>query len=379
MSPRLVLSLKLLLEQIVEFYFAWRERAWKRKAVKRGMKVRDFRKKVNRLQQRRAVVLAENAGLREENTLLKKKPGNALLGESSPCPRLSKEDVRSLSVLIVINAVVSFRSVPRIFQQVLAFTPGLAFKVPCHNSVINWTLRYGHHLLSTVSKLADEWFAVVDMSIETGLGKALVVLRVPFAKWNMSANQALSLADCECIGVDVREDWKSDRVKAYLEELFAKTGTPAFIVKDKGSDITKGVRLLEIPDVSDIGHELANGLKDRFARDKWFAAFLALIAACGATFRQTRLAFLTPPKIRTKGRFQSIARLADWAIRVMAHFDANIDGRQYPAHSLLIMQLEKLKVPITRLARACSTVNDILSIPKKIAVFASHQPQRCAN
>lgn len=63
MSPRLVLSLKLLLEQIVEFYFAWRERAWKRKAVKRGMKVRDLRKKVNRLQQRRAVVLAENASL----------------------------------------------------------------------------------------------------------------------------------------------------------------------------------------------------------------------------------------------------------------------------------------------------------------------------
>ena len=60
MSPRLVLSLKLLLEQIVEFYFAWRERAWKRKAVKRGMKVRDLRKKVNRLQQRREVVLAES-------------------------------------------------------------------------------------------------------------------------------------------------------------------------------------------------------------------------------------------------------------------------------------------------------------------------------
>ena len=48
-------------------------------------------------------------------------------------------------------------------------------------------------------------------------------------------------------------------MKSFLQELFTKTGAPAFIVNVKGIDITKGVRRLEIPDVSDIGHELANG------------------------------------------------------------------------------------------------------------------------
>lgn len=239
----------------------------------------------------------------------------------------------------------------------------MAFKIPCHNSVINWTLRYGHHLFSNVEKLAEAWFAVVDMSIETGLGKALVVLRVPLSVWARKDHEALTLEDCEAVGVDVRTDWNAETVKASLEAIFEKAGTPAFIIKDQGGDITAGVRLLGLPDVHDIGHKTANALKGRFAKDKWFIAFTALIAAFGAKLRQSRWAYLTPPKIRSKGRFQSIARVVDWAQRLLAFFGEA--GNEVPdTIGTLLGKLQLLRAPLERLAKLCLLTNRIQAILK---------------
>lgn len=89
-----------------------------------------------------------------------------------------------------------------------------------------------------MGKLAEDWFAIVDMSIETGTAKALVVLRVRLSTWARKESQALTLDDCEAIGVDVRTEWDAESVKESLEGIFRASGTPAFIIKDQGSDIT---------------------------------------------------------------------------------------------------------------------------------------------
>jgi len=48
-----------------------------------------------------------------------------------------------------------------------------------------------------------------------------------------------------------------------------------------------------------------------------YERFTSLISKCAKYLRQTDLAFLTPPKLRTKGRFLSISKLGKWGI-VMA-------------------------------------------------------------
>lgn len=272
--------------------------------------------------------------------------------------------VRAVSVLIVINAVVSFRSVPRIFAAIIGNALVPAFKVPCYNSVINWTMRYGLHRLSNVSKIKESWFAIVDMSINTGLGKVLVVLRVSISAWNNRGPKALTLADCEAITVEVSESWNADSVEQTLQKTFSEAGWPSFIVKDRGSDITAGVRRLGIPDVYDIGHATANALKDTFSKDKWFAAFLSLVSLFAAKLRQSRLAHLTPPKIRTAGRFQGITRIVEWAERIITFYASHAPENHSEVIRPLLRKLQALRRPIERLARIVVAADQIQRIVK---------------
>ncbi len=82
--------------------------------------------------------------------------------------------VRILSVMLVLRAVVSFRSVPRILRLT---HPGSW--CPHFTSVINWTLRYGLSKLQGVASSQEPWIAIIDASINAGLSKVMVVLRVP--------------------------------------------------------------------------------------------------------------------------------------------------------------------------------------------------------
>ena len=63
---------KLLWENIVEKFLEWRMYAWKKKAVKRGMKNRDLRKKVARIEQRRLGLQTKFEALQEEHAQVKK-------------------------------------------------------------------------------------------------------------------------------------------------------------------------------------------------------------------------------------------------------------------------------------------------------------------
>jgi hypothetical protein len=49
-----------------------------------------------------------------------------------------------------------------------------------------------------------------------------------------------------------------------------------------------------------------------------FIAFLVNLKSGAAKLRQSDLAYLTPPQIRTKGRFQSITRVAEWASKILS-------------------------------------------------------------
>jgi hypothetical protein len=135
--------------------------------------------------------------------------------------------------------------------------------------------------------------------------------------------KAIQLQDCECIGLRIVEKINGELVALDLREVFSQSGVPTAIIKDGDSSLRKGVRLYSeslekpIPVVEDIGHVLANALKAEFKDEKKYKKFLTLISKGSRKLRQTNLAYLIPPKIRQKGRFQSIGNLCKWSIKML--------------------------------------------------------------
>ena len=205
----------------------------------------------------------------------------------------------------MLQACVSFRAVPRILDifRASGFYPGVW--VPHFTSAINWTLRLGLSRLQSVKPITDRWIAIIDHSIDIGVKKVLVVLRVPVGLLE-EKGQALNLSDCECIGVHVSEKTDYETIAKQLTETFSRSGAPAAIVKDNAGNLSKGVghwkklsKIKSIKTIDDISHVLANALKAQFEKKRLFKSFLAMIRIGSARLRQTELAFLLPPKIRT--------------------------------------------------------------------------------
>ena len=225
-------------------------------------------------------------------------------------------------MLLVLQAVVSFRSVPRILDLLRTQALLCVRWVPHFTSVINWTLRVGLGLLRQVAPISQPWVAIIDHSIDVGTNKALVVLRVPLAALSQRG-AAIQLGDCECVGLSIAETVNGETVALQLEAIFQRSGTPAAITKDCDATLQKGVRLwmenarLTVPVIEDIGHVLAAALKAQFEQTSEYQRFTSLAAKAAKALRQTDLAFLIPPKLRSKGRFLNIGKLARWGEKML--------------------------------------------------------------
>ena len=234
-------------------------------------------------------------------------------------------ETRVLCILLTIQAVVSYRSIPRIlqlFQQRTSFVPKW---IPHFTSIINWNLRLGLGQLKQVKQTLKPWAAIIDHSIDIGTKKALVVLRVPLDSL-LRRKGALRFDDCECIGLQISEKVTGDTILPELESIFTQAGTPAIIIKDNDRTLNKGVRLWNekqenpTPIIDDIGHVIANALKIQFSKTTAYKRFTALVSHGAKCLRQTERAFLMPPKLRSKGRFHSISKLGKWGEKMLAVF-----------------------------------------------------------
>jgi len=241
--------------------------------------------------------------------------------------------------------------------------------IPHFTSVINWTLRLGLALLNQVTPIDDAWVAILDHSIDIGIKKVLVVLRVRLGALQ-ARGSALRLEDCQCIGIQVSEKTDGETISAGLKEIFEKAGAPVAIIKDGGCDLARGVELWRedavetVEVIDDIGHVVANALKAQYAKSKLFAAFLSIINHCAKRLRQTRLAFLAPPKLRTKGRFQGISKFAEWAEKIIKALDGVQDDPEYKNLRKALSGFSHVKDFVRCFARSVLKVAEIMKILK---------------
>jgi hypothetical protein len=260
-------------------------------------------------------LLEDNVALSKENSELREaleRSGRA------PVQVLAPVVVQVLAIQLILEAHVSFRSVPRILA-LLAARFGLILSIPHYTTIIEWTLRIGLAALQSATAVPWPWIGILDFSIQCGKERVLVVLRLPLSFFGTN-KRAPTFADCQTIAVRVRSDWNADTLREELEGLIALCGQPTYWLSDGGGDIAAALRNLpRHPDaprkpyrVRDVGHVIANALKRIFAQEPEFQAFLDGVAKLASQLRQTDCAELAPPRIRSKGRFQSLSRLVDW-------------------------------------------------------------------
>ena len=348
--------------------------AWKIKAVRRASELRELRKKLNRFKlysdKRRQELEQEVHLLKSENASLK------TAAQTNKLPVMSAAsfvELRTLCILLVISGIVSFRSVPRILRVCQLFGASHV-QIPHFTSVIHWVLRSGVAIFSQVSTIHGPWIAILDCSIDIGTRKALVVLRVSLAALE-NRKGAICLQDCECIGLKISSTWNGTLVSDALKEVFNISGQPIAILKDGGTDLNKGVQLYresesakQIMILDDVGHVTANALKAEFAEQTSFVKFLNIIRKGAARIRQTDLAWLLPPKIRTKGRFQGITEVADWATKILSTMGGQGRAQENSELSRLrkaFSGLPKLRDFLSRFCGACETTELFLKIIKQ--------------
>ena len=134
---------------------------WKGKAKSRGSTVRTLRKTSKAHKMQHACDKAQITRLESEITQLR----TQLREHGLPVEKDASIQRRTLCVLTVVCAIVSFRSVPRILE---VFEPLLRIKMPAPHftSVINWTLRAGIAIFKQVSLISEPWVAIIDCSID---------------------------------------------------------------------------------------------------------------------------------------------------------------------------------------------------------------------
>jgi hypothetical protein len=232
-----------------------------------------------------------------------------------------KQQVANLYTQYFYQGGVSFRNIPKVFKVARSSLSKTLEKVPHFTSAINWSLRLGLGLLNSVKPIDEPWVAIIDHTIGNATNKGLVVLRVPLNQF-LTIKRAIQLKDCECIGIKVVEKVTGESTALDLKEIFEISGNPVFVIKDCDAALKKGVELWSgtqntpVHVVEDIGHVAATALKSEFNNDKDFKAFITVLSSGAKRLRQTVLSFFAPLKLRTKGRFQSIGRLAKWAKKI---------------------------------------------------------------
>lgn len=340
---------------------------WKSKAIQRAHEIREQRKTPKRYQAKIAELQRQLQPAGEKQKKLLNSP-LAPVVEITPAT-----ETRTLCVLLMRPGIVSYRSIPRILQLLHANTSLTLGWIPHFTSVINWTLRVGLGLLLQVKPLRTSGAAIIDHSIDIGTKKVLVVLRVSMAALSQRGS-AIQLQDGECIGVTVSETVNGETLSQDLEKIFNRAGLPAVIIKDNDSTLQKGVRLWSekqensIPVRADLGHLMATALKPQFEKATAYQQFISLLNQGANHLRQTDLAFLIPPKLRLKGRFQSINQLAKWGEPRLLVFA--VKGRAKQGSLLARLRTAMpgfwlLKPFLTRFAKTTKVVSPVMEILKQ--------------
>jgi hypothetical protein len=238
-----------------------------------------------------------------------------------------------LAVQQVIYAGLSLRGCERNFALLTQF---FCLPTPCFSSIRQWLLRIGLYILQTGHERRSDWIMIVDITIELGTAKCLVILGIPQAHLPSAMAGRDRLEDIDnnsfvlqhqrvkILSIEVLTTVTGEVINDKLEALSKKVGIPRQIIADHGSDVKKGIELFQQKHkdtiyTHDITHQMALFLKHHLKDNEQYLSFANKCSTTAKELQQTALYFLRPPTQRTKSRWLNVATPIDWAQRLLAY------------------------------------------------------------
>lgn len=197
--------------------------------------------------------------------------------------------------------------------------------LPAYTRVLNWCDRLGLAILQRPLPRRDDWIFVIDQTLALGELKCLVVLGIPASRL-AETGYSPRHGDMSVLAVEITASSTGLWVEAVVKQVAARTGEPVQMVSEHGSDVRKGIAVYrqQTPNcvaTDDISHAIAIALKAHWHADSTWQAFLKQASATLSRFQQTDLAFLLPPRLRTKARYMAIEAHLEWLQRLLAYHD----------------------------------------------------------
>jgi hypothetical protein len=214
-----------------------------------------------------------------------------------------------LALTWVYDAHTSYRAATLIFSTL----NGLGIAVgPCAVTIRLWLLRVGLFLLRRPLPRHTDWVYLLDLTIQLGEHKCLVVLGISLSQFR-SNGYRLDHHDVHVLSVQVLTRCTAQTVHQHLTEVRKRVGTPVQIVSDHGGDVWGGIRLFRakhkaVIEIYDITHGLAILLKRYLEPDARWDGFVKACQRTRQPLQQTAGSFLQPPAWRQKARYLNLSR-----------------------------------------------------------------------
>ena len=201
-------------------------------------------------------------------------------------------------------------------------------KMPSYTAIRDWILQVGYYKLTTIQK-AQDWIGMIDLSIQVGAKKCLLVLGVQAS--TLLKGKPLTFEDVHVLHMELLEKTSGPIICEALKRSEEKVGRYRQFCHDQGSDIVSGTRLYSaymqetegkhIVITHDIAHKIANLLAIE-AEELGWPEFAKKVAQVKQKLQFTKWAFLCPPNQRSKARYMNLDELVAWAKKILAHLDA---------------------------------------------------------
>jgi hypothetical protein len=196
---------------------------------------------------------------------------------------------------------------------------------PSFSSVRNWLGRIGLYELQRVKEYRNDWIFIIDLTVELGKEKCLVVLGVSQQYLETTvfhSKRGLEHHEVQLLALEIMDSTRGELIEQKLCELTDIVGCPIQIVADHGSDIEKGIKLYcsKYPSIIytyDVTHAMALFLKHELESSDKYQSFIQKCSQCRHQLQQTELSFISPPSQRSRCRYFNVEKLIDWAQKLL--------------------------------------------------------------
>jgi hypothetical protein len=194
-------------------------------------------------------------------------------------------------------------------------------EIPHATSGRNWLMRLGYYKLHCPQERADDWVWLADHAIQIGKHRFFGIVAVRLAHLP-PPGECLELSNLEPIALLPVEASSQEIVHQQLEKVAQQQGVPRAILSDEGSDLSGGADRFcdahpETIWLSDMPHKAARLLKRRLDKNERWTSFCSQAGQTKSQTGQTELAFLMPPRQRTKARYMNLQGLLQWARKTL--------------------------------------------------------------